>query len=127
MSVVAVYVARDPEYEWGWTNHPHTFNDYAVKGWWKEPDSWDWKPQFDQTESGQDMSFVLFTNPDECTGCADYDLDSTVTSLDLKVFVNDWLWTGLPGGHSDGDLDCDGDADFDDYAILALQWLESCP
>ncbi|MDH4238511.1 MAG: hypothetical protein OEW48_03005 [Phycisphaerae bacterium] len=127
ISVVAVYVARDPEYEWGWTNHPHTFNDYAVKGWWKDTANWDWQIQKDQTGQGEDMSFVLFTNPDECTGCADYDLDSTVTSLDLKVFAVDWLWTGLPGGHSNGDLDCDGDADFDDYAILALQWLESCP
>jgi hypothetical protein len=127
LSVVAVYKERKPDYEWGWTNHSHSFGHYAVGGWWINSADWDWQILKDQTGEGEDMSFVLFTNPDECTGCADYDLDSTVTSLDLKVFVDDWLWTGLPGGHSNGDLDCDGDADFDDYAILALQWLESCP
>jgi hypothetical protein len=127
ISIVAVYVQRKPEFQWGWTNHPYSFNDYAVKGWWKDSANWNWQVLRDQMGNGEDMSFMLFTTPNDCTNCADYDFDNLVTYLDLDVFTNDWLWNGPTGGYSDGDLDCDGDADFYDYAILAFQWLGNCP
>jgi hypothetical protein len=127
ISIVAVYVQRDPEFQWGWTNHPHSFNDYAVKGWWEGPAKWSWQVLSDQMNNGEDMSFILFTDPNECTSCADYDFDNSVTGSDLDVFANDWLWLGPAGGYSDGDLDCDGDVEFTDYALFALLWLDSCP
>ncbi|MHC4088351.1 MAG: LamG domain-containing protein, partial [Planctomycetota bacterium] len=74
-SVVAVYKAgTDPQYDWGWTNHPHAFNDDAVAGYF-DPivDEWTWEELYDQTERSEDMSFILFTRP-ECTfyGHPDY-------------------------------------------------------
>ena len=60
-------------------------------------------------------------------GYADYDFDNLVTLFDLDVFANNWLWFGQAGGYNVADLDCDGDSDLDDFAILSLYWLDSCP
>jgi len=129
LSIVAVYSElNDPIYTWGWTNHKHNFNDDAVIGQFIPHESrWDWNEIFDQTGESADLSFVLFTDPDYCTFCADYELDGIVNTYDLSIFVDNWLWTGLPGGYNDGDLNCDGSVTFFDYAIFAMQWLESCP
>ncbi|MFC1765983.1 GEVED domain-containing protein [Planctomycetota bacterium] len=69
--VVAVYagnVASLP-HPWGWTNHPHTYNDNAVAGRYPAGtaigDTIKWEPQFDQTGVSEDMSFMLFTDPNE--------------------------------------------------------------
>lgn len=43
---------------------------------------------------------------------------------DLKRFVVDWVQSG---GDFPGDLDEDGDVDFDDYTVIADLWLELCP
>jgi hypothetical protein len=73
---------------------------------------------------GETEDFYL---PQPCDGCADYDLSGSVDTGDLGVLVDNWLWAGPVGGFNDGDLDCDGDVEFRDYAILALQWLKNCP
>jgi len=66
LSVVAVYDQIIPNYDWGWTNHKHEFNDDAVAGTWDDANSiWIWEELFDQTETSEDMSFILFTEP-EC-------------------------------------------------------------
>ncbi len=129
LSVVAVYDANQPSpnYDWGWTNHQHRFNDDAVSGVVTGPNEWMWEELYDQTGASEDMSFVLFMDPNGCDSCADYNSDGTVDTNDLKVFVEDWLWTGPSGGYSEGDLNCDGKVMFVDYAIFALQWLDSCP
>ncbi len=62
--VVAVY-ENDPNYEWGWTNHKHVYNDDAVEGYpdWFGPEEdsmWYWAPLYDQTGMSEDMSFILF-------------------------------------------------------------------
>jgi hypothetical protein len=62
-SVVAVYDENEPSHEWGWTNHKHKFNDDAVEGYFDPPD-WYWYDLYDQTGASQDMSFILFTDPD---------------------------------------------------------------
>jgi hypothetical protein len=62
-----------------------------------------------------------------CSNCGDYDLSGLVNYLDLREFVADWLWTGPAGGYAEGDLDCDGDVEFTDFAIFAEQWYLSCP
>jgi hypothetical protein len=65
-SVVAVYEeGTDPLYDWGWTNHKHVFNDDAVAGWYDlAVGEWFWKELYDQLNISQDMSFMLFTEPD---------------------------------------------------------------
>jgi len=65
-SVVAVF--EDPatvnHYPWGWTNHPHAFNDDAVSGVFDPPGGWFWTELYDQTGKSEDMSFMLFTEAD---------------------------------------------------------------
>ncbi|NIP24717.1 MAG: hypothetical protein GWN67_29290 [Phycisphaerae bacterium] len=65
LSVVAVYEGHEPAYQWGWTNHPHAFNDDAVTGTYDPPGGWFWTELYDQTGNSEDMSFMLFTEP-EC-------------------------------------------------------------
>ena len=65
-SVVAVYKDPLPNVYWGWTNHPHVFNDDAVAGHFDPAVGvWNWEELFDQMGDSQDMSFMLFTEP-EC-------------------------------------------------------------
>ena len=52
--------------------------------------------------------------------------DAIVDGLDLGVFVDNWLWSGPPGGNNAADFDGDGAVNFVDFAILAAQWLETC-
>ena len=52
---------------------------------------------------------------DNRTGPLDY--------LDFDGFVNNWLWTGRPGG-CDADLSFDGIVDLLDFAIFASRWSD---
>ncbi|MBN1392783.1 MAG: hypothetical protein JW947_08285, partial [Sedimentisphaerales bacterium] len=126
LSVQAVYDMNQPNYPWGWTNHQHVFNDDAVQGYW-DAGIWQWRELYDQTEASEDMSFVLFTDPGACIACADYNRDGIINFFDYADFADDWLWAGTPGGFNNSDLDCDGDADWDDLKIFTDQWLTSCP
>jgi len=128
LSVLAVYDVNTPNYDWGWTNHEHMFQDDAVEGYFVPPAGWFWSELYDQTEvNSVDMSFILFTDPNECVNCADYNIDYIINFKDYADFADDWLWTGVPGGYNNSDLDCDGDADWYDLKIFADQWLSSCP
>jgi len=128
LSILAVYDTNTPNYDWGWTNHQYVFNDDAVAGYQNPTNGeWVWTELFDQTGASEDMSFMLFTDPDVCINCADYTSDGIVDTRDLKIFADNWLWIGPSGGYCDGDLNCDGEATFVDYAIFAQQWLDSCP
>lgn len=64
-SVVAVYNGRTaPPYPWGWTNHKHYYNDDAVAGSdVTGAGGVRWEPLEDQTGASEDMSFVLFQQP----------------------------------------------------------------
>jgi hypothetical protein len=64
-SVVAVYNGRTaPPYPWGWTNHKHYYNDDAVAGSYTAgTGSVHWGPLADQTGASEDMSFLLFQQP----------------------------------------------------------------
>jgi hypothetical protein len=128
LSIVAVYDVNTPNYDWGWTNHKHVFNDDAVGGY-KEAASgrWVWAELFDQTGASEDMSFMLFTDPSVCSTCANYNCDALVNFFDYADFADDWLWTGLAGGYNNSDLNCDGGVDLYDVKMFADQWLTSCP
>ncbi|MBL7152724.1 MAG: hypothetical protein ISS79_03340 [Phycisphaerae bacterium] len=134
-SVVAVYKEQpdgtEPPYRWGWTNHEHVFNDDAVAGVLDSTgvaDKWIWTELLDQTEEASvDMSFILFTDPNFCDDCADYNDDGIVNFVDYAYFADDWLWTGPACGYNDSDLNCDGVVDFKDLKILTEQWLAGCP
>jgi hypothetical protein len=52
--------------------------------------------------------------------------DGIIDHWDLDVLAENWLASG-PGGYNTADLNCDGEVGFDDYAALALHWLESSP
>ena len=107
-------------YQWGWTNHEHVFKDYAVCGGYDGVfPKWQLLPS--------DMSFMLLTQPDKCSHFADYNYDCIVDYLDLNRFCNTWLWNGPAGGYSVADMDCDGDVEFTDFAIFALEWLNITP
>ncbi len=64
-SVVAVYSSPTAvPYPWGWTNHKHYFNDDAVAGSYVTgAGGVRWEPLEDQTGASEDMSFVLFQQP----------------------------------------------------------------
>ncbi|MHC4666407.1 MAG: dockerin type I repeat-containing protein, partial [Planctomycetota bacterium] len=109
-SVVAVY-EDVPDYNWGWTNHKHVYNDDAVMGK-LEPDPnggylWRWQEIFDQTSASADMSFILFTDPDPNLGTC-WDADECA-------------------GQTSGDATCDGQVNLDDLAALKAAWGMSSP
>jgi len=129
-SVVAVYDQNQPNYDWGWTNHEHEFNDDAVTGYLDPGGTapeWYWSELYDETGASEDMSFILFTDPNECNRCADYNSDTIVNFIDYAYFADDWRWAGPAGGYNNSDLNCDGLVDFKDLKIFADQWLGSCP
>ena len=134
LSIVAAYKAEnEPTHTWGWTNHYHVYNDNATASgsttgtWPPVPAELDWQEVRDEQGQGADMSFALYTDPSVCSICPDYDSSGLIDLFDVKTFSHEWLWTGWPGGYNVGDLDCDGDVEFTDYALFALLWLESCP
>jgi hypothetical protein len=117
-----------PDYDWGWTNHKHVFNDDAVSGYYDDVnEAWVWTALDDQTGASEDMSFVLFTDPNECVSCGDYNLDNIINFSDYADFADDWRWVGPAGGYNNSDLDCNGIVDFYDLKIFVDQWLGSCP
>lgn len=68
-SVAAVYTDKDSaNHRWGWTNHPHSYNDgAAIHVPWIDISgdvTWSWEQVLDQMGKIADMSFVLFTDPD---------------------------------------------------------------
>ncbi|MHC4254909.1 MAG: DUF7901 domain-containing protein [Planctomycetota bacterium] len=128
LSVQAIYDFSSPDYFWGWTNHQHVFNDGAVQHFGSEIER-EWYELYDQTEESADMSFMLFTDPKECSSCANYnlDIDPGVNFLDYAEFSDNWYWIGQPGGYNNGDLNCDGGVDEYDLEIFAMQWLDYCP
>jgi hypothetical protein len=128
LSVQAIYDINMPNYDWGWTNHKHVFNDDAVAGYQNPTNGlWVWDELYDQTDASEDMSFMLFTDPNVCSTCANYNCDARVNFVDFADFADDWLWTGPAGGYNNSDLNCDGSVDFYDLKIFTDQWLSSCP
>ncbi len=128
LSVQAIYDQNIPNYTWGWTNHQHVFNDDAVSGRYDDANEvWLWEELKDQTGASEDMSFMLFTDPNECSTCANYNLDGTVNFFDYAEFANEWYWSGPAGGYNNGDLNCDGTVDLYDLDIFCQQWLQYCP
>jgi len=130
LSVQAIYsVNNTPNYIWGWTNHEHVFNDNAVSGYYDDVNEvWVWDEElYDQTGESEDMSFILFTDSNLCSTCANYNCDDRVNFVDFADFADDWRWVGLAGGYNNSDLDCNGIVDFKDLRVLCMQWLDSCP
>jgi hypothetical protein len=103
VSIVAVYKDGIPSIPWGWTNHPHVYNDDAVVGVVNPAGGFEWRELHDQTGKSEDMSFILFTEP----GC----FPSYYTTY------QDWLAYGKPNcwcgiyGTPPWPYQCDGDAD----------------
>jgi hypothetical protein len=106
-SAVAVYNQHVPNYEWGWTNHQHVFNDDAVEGYYMmtEPWQWEWFELYDQTGETEDMSFILFTDPNGYT-----------------------CWDPLEcAGQPSGDGTCDGNVNLADLFALKMYFGTAAP
>ena len=142
LSVVAVYDQNVPNYDWGWTNHEHTFQDDAVAGYpdfsGPEPE-WIWEELYDQTGMTEDMSFMLFTL---CIG--DVDKNGKVNKADITALAaylvdnaSAPFWTvPCPPCDMAADVDCNGKVNKADITALAAClvdhasapfWTISCP
>lgn len=90
-------IPRDPEFTWGWESAMDRWNDYALTGWYNDPDDSFWdlikNPMIDQYV---DMSFELTTCggpikwlqfPDMAEGV------NIVSVLENRVVADDWLCT----------------------------------
>ncbi|MHC4747807.1 MAG: DUF7901 domain-containing protein [Planctomycetota bacterium] len=121
LSITAVYPnGADPNYDWGWTNHQHVFDANALA----ETSPGVWTKLQDQLGDGVDMSFVLFTDPNESSGGTNYNNDNIVNFIDYAVFAEDWYWTGSPGGYyCASDLNNDGIVDMKDLKEFVDDWL----
>jgi hypothetical protein len=87
LSVMAVYDVNRPNYDWGWTNHKHVFQDDAA-AWEMDPTGlWRWVPLEDQTGETEDMSFILFTKPI---------LDCLIGGIAGPKEYTDWVAWGKP-------------------------------
>ena len=105
LSVVAVYKNEPPQYYWGWTIHPHFFNDDAVQGGWDN--MWYWQEIFDQTGTSADLSFMLFTEP-ECLYVGQLIGDVTVTPAIYSLWVSigkPKVWCCVNNSMGDANLD----------------------
>jgi hypothetical protein len=106
-SVTAIYDCMSPLLPWGWTNHEHFFNDDAVAGTFDG--GWFWDNLSDQTGAGQDMSFVLFTDPSS------------------GPYVGT-CWDPLECPcQPQGDCSCDGFVNLADLLCLKKHWGTSAP
>jgi hypothetical protein len=134
LSVVAVYKAgNDPMFPWGWTNHEHVFNDDAVAGTFDPASGWFWDELLDQTGESEDMSFILFTDPDpnlgtcwdlcKCGGqpCGDINCDGFVNFIDLGLMkVAFFSCAGDANYNCCADLNHDGCVNFIDLGLLKM-------
>jgi hypothetical protein len=85
------------------------YNDDAVEGYLiaTDPPVWEWHELYDQNEASEDMSFMLFTDPDPILGTC---------------------WDPLEcAGQTSGDATCDGQVNLDDLAALKAAWGMSSP
>jgi len=131
LSIVAVYQEHYPDYAWGWVNYPHTFQDNAVSGFPgfipDDSNQWQWYRLYDQTGANEDLSFILFTDPAQCSTNVNYNLDNIINFEDYRYFANDWRWLGQAGGYNNSDLNCDGTVNFEDLDVFVNQWLNIYP
>jgi hypothetical protein len=133
-SVVAVYAQNQPSHSWGWTNHAHTFGGDAVAGVLDPAGpvyAWIWEELYDQTGASEDMSFILYTDPDpklctcwdpgECDGqtLGDASCDGAVNFVDLgMVKAAFFTCKGHPDYNCCADFNHDGCVSFLDLGII---------
>jgi hypothetical protein len=136
-SALPVYQQHWPNYMWGWTNHKHVYNDDAVEGYQDMPGGpadWTWYELFDQTGESEDMSFILFTDPNgytcwdpaECGGqpFGDANCDGNVNFIDLGLLkVAFFSSVGMPNYNCCADFNHDGRVNFLDLGIEKVNFF----
>jgi len=122
LSILAVYPPSVKNYDWGWTNRRHLFNDDAVEGTQDVGGTWSWHNLQDQAGNGQDMSFVIFSSESEEEVQGDIDGDNDVDFYDYAIFAAAWL---VEPADPLCDLaePADGNIDILDLAVLCQNWL----
>jgi hypothetical protein len=82
-------------------------------------------------ETGQSTGIFLTasnyrTNP--CVRCSDFDENGTTDTPDLRELADNWLWVESAGDtYNAVDLNCDWTVTFQDFAVLAGNWMQPCP
>ena len=100
----------EPEYQWGWHNRPHYFEDDAVRIWNVEDGGGDvWPPTIG----------VKCTNAEPIPWPGDVSCD---LAFELSTNMPGYCDNPIPG-----DLNCDKIVDMLDLAIMAAHWLETVP
>jgi hypothetical protein len=117
--------------EFGWKSSLDKWNDDAVWAVGSEPYTGTWQelrypPGHPLPMQSIDLAFAIDGNIPCCQRYTDFDSSGQVDVVDLDEFSGDWLWLGTAGG-VEPDIDCDGDVEFNDYAIFAERWLTSGP
>lgn len=117
--------------QFGWKSSINHWNDDAVWAVGSEPYTGLWQelrypPGHPMQMQSIDLAFAIDGNIPCCRRYTDFDSSGQVDVVDLNEFSGDWLWLGTAGG-VEPDLDCDGDVEFNDYAIFAERWLTSGP
>ena len=112
-----MFQGGEPNYPWGWTNHPYGFGGQVVVGVLPQRL---WNPA---SVPSVDASFMLLTDPNMRGFFPDFTYDCRVDWFDLDAFVNQWLWFGDPNQDNTADMDFNGKVDFYDMAVFAQYWL----
>ena len=117
--------------QFGWKSSLDKWNDDAVWAVGSEPYTGTWNelrypPGHPLQMQSIDLAFAIDGNIPCCQRYTDFDSSGQVDVVDLDEFSGDWLWLGTAGG-VEPDIDCDGDVEFNDYAIFAERWLTSGP
>ncbi|CAD7773481.1 hypothetical protein DMNBHIDG_00769 [Candidatus Methanoperedenaceae archaeon GB37] len=86
-------IPKNPDYLWGWESSMDRWGDFAVKGWYLDPDNWWWEMiKHPYTGENIDMAFELTT----CEGPIKWlqfpDMANGINILSLDpVVADDWL------------------------------------
>ncbi|HIE31699.1 MAG TPA: tandem-95 repeat protein [Methanosarcinales archaeon] len=95
LSIAAV--PRDPEFPWGWESSMDRWNDFAVQGWYTDPDDSEWELiMHPWTKQPIDMAFELTTSEGPIKWLQFPDMADGVNILSLPedpVVADDWLCT----------------------------------
>ena len=86
-------IPKNPDYLWGWESSMDRWGDFAVRGWYLDPDNWWWEMiKHPYTGENIDMAFELTT----CEGPIKWlqfpDMANGINILSLDpVVADDWL------------------------------------
>lgn len=71
--------------------------------------------------------WTIILRHDSCNTCANFNGWGLIDMFDFNTFAPNWRWKETPGDATNiADLDCDGDVDMSDLAVISAGWLGTC-